>query len=69
MSRTAEGRDSMGEAGKGALGGIIARQRPDASSREPEKCLLSYGIVIRSSERPMIPARRDGPEGIREMPA
>ena len=36
---------------QGALGGIMARERPDAPFTEPEKCFLISGIVIESSER------------------
>ena len=50
---------------EGALGGIMARHRPDAPSIEPEKCLLVSGIVIR-----MVGKADDGrgPQVIRDMP-
>ncbi len=36
---------------QGTLGGIMARQRPDVPSAEPERILLVSGIVIESFER------------------
>ena len=43
-----------------AAGGPRDTTRTTPASTEPEKCLLIPGIAIGSSERPTVPARRDG---------
>ena len=46
----------------------MARQRPDAPSTAGKKCLLIPMVVIESSERPTVPARRDGLQVMWEIP-
>ena len=53
---------------QGVLGGIMAWQRPDAPSAEQEECLPISRSAIYLLERPMVPARRDRPKAIREIP-
>ena len=60
MPRTAGSENAIGEAARTAApmkpvwGTITARQRPDAASTEPKKCLLIPRMVIESSKTPTL---------------
>ena len=51
-----------------ALGIMPARGRPDTRSAEQEECLLMSRSVVESSGSPTIPARRDRPNAMWEIP-
>ena len=63
---------TMNASAQTGLGGIMAGKRPDPP-RQSRKgacwCLLMSPSVIESSERLAVPARRDRPKAIREIPA
>ena len=66
---------AMNPSTQAALGEIMARQRPDTPSTEQKECLPISRSVVESPERsktrlggPTVPARRDRPKAIREIP-
>jgi len=57
---------AMNASTQAALGGIMARKRPDYLAIQQKRHLLISGSLLKVSERSTVPARRDRPEAIRD---